>query len=113
MQKTIQHIGIHISHKCDNRLCVNPNHLSIGNHADNSADMVSKNRQAKGLRTGRYTKPEKTAKGEGQWNHKVTEVDVLNIRAEVGLTLNDISKKYNISPSNAGYIRRRITWKHI
>ncbi|WIS40105.1 homing endonuclease [Acinetobacter phage vB_AbaAut_ChT04] len=37
-----------IRHKCDNRACINPDHLEIGTHQDNMNDMTSRNRQAKG-----------------------------------------------------------------
>ena len=32
-------------HSCDNRCCVNPDHLSVGTYQDNTDDMVRKNRQ--------------------------------------------------------------------
>lgn len=40
--------GFLILHKCDNRLCVNPNHLFLGSHKDNMQDCIKKRRFVRG-----------------------------------------------------------------
>jgi hypothetical protein len=41
-----------IRHTCDNPRCCNPRHLLSGTHAENVADKVARNRQAKGEHNG-------------------------------------------------------------
>jgi hypothetical protein len=43
---------LHVLHKCDNTKCCNPNHLFIGNNADNVADRVAKGRTKWKIQTG-------------------------------------------------------------
>lgn len=43
--------GLVVRHTCDQRACCNPAHLILGTHDDNTADMVARERQARGERT--------------------------------------------------------------
>jgi hypothetical protein len=38
--------GMVICHRCDNPPCINPDHLFLGTHRDNTADMMRKGRNA-------------------------------------------------------------------
>lgn len=44
--------GAHVLHSCDNRLCVRPDHLRLGTHGDNMADMAARGRSAARRRVG-------------------------------------------------------------
>lgn len=43
--------GLLVCHKCDNRICCNPNHMFVGTEKDNIQDMVSKRRGPHGVNT--------------------------------------------------------------
>ncbi len=95
-----------VLHKCDNKTCVNPDHLFLGTNKENTEDMFKKGRQPKN--TG--------AKGEAHYDAKLTKEQVLEIRdlySKGNTTHRKLSKQFGVNPSQIGKIIRKIYWKHI
>lgn len=95
--------GIQVCHKCDNRLCINPEHLFLGTQTDNNNDMVSKGRQrgAKGLDNGRTL---------------LSETQVLEIRqlyTTNRYSHSDLADQFDTSATNIRNIVNRMSWRHI
>ena len=72
--------GMCVCHHCDNRLCVNPDHLFLGTKGDNNSDRAKKGRSCKGS-----NKP----------NSKLTEEQVKEIRLS-SLSSRKCAKKYGV-----------------
>ena len=90
--------GMHVCHECDNRRCVNPQHLFLGTNRDNVADKLAKGRQHKGQDCGRA---------------KLTNADVLAIRADATSTHVDLAKTYGVGATTIRKIRDRTSWTHL
>ncbi|MHC6083214.1 helix-turn-helix domain-containing protein [Ralstonia solanacearum] len=95
----------HVLHRCDTRVCVNPEHLFIGTQQDNMCDMRSK---------GRAVPPPRHV---GIANHKakLDEHKVRQIFAmrRAGNTKYQIAQRMGVSRATVYSILNRFTWRHV
>ena len=101
--------GMYVLHSCDNRKCVNPDHLFLGTHLDNIKDMNDKNRgNFSGIGKGENW-------GENCGNSKLTECQVLNIREKLKLNKNqsEIARFYGVKRATINDIARNKTWRDL
>ena len=94
--------GLCVLHKCDNPLCVNPEHLFIGTQKDNMKDTASKGRRA-------------VQRGEQCSNVKLSVVDVLEISKQhaSGVKSKKIAMCFSIRPDTVQGIVARRSWGHV
>ena len=92
-----------VRHTCDNRKCINPEHLVIGTQQDNMDDMKKRNRSAKGEAHGRA---------------KLSEVDIKTIRDRYirgskmhGLSA--IAKDFGVARPTVSKIVNRHIWQSV
>lgn len=92
--------GLLVLHKCDNPLCVNPNHLFLGTQKDNVRDMMAKGR---GLI------------GEKNPRSKITETDVREIFRlyNDGYTYREIEEYVGINRKHVGLVIQGKCWSHL
>lgn len=113
---SIPSVKILVCHKCDVRLCCNPEHMFLGSHKENTMDAMSKGRIATGKRCGAHTHPESRPKGSAVYNAKLKEQDAVDIRelyASGDYTYFELSDKFGVCFQVIGAIVKRKIWKHI
>jgi len=93
---------LHVLHKCDNRLCVRPDHLFLGTNKDNVDDKVSKDRQAKG-----------SINGNSILNEEQVKEIKFHLQNKYYGYMKDLVSKYNVSERCIRDIKSGRTWKHI
>jgi hypothetical protein len=97
--------GIYVLHRCDNRMCVRPDHLFAGTHLDNIADMLSR---------GRGSKPPRHV-GDGHPQAKITGATVAALRERVrsGESQRALAIEFHLSESTVSSIVLGRTWKEV
>jgi hypothetical protein len=96
--------GMYVLHKCDNRNCVNPDHLFLGSHADNMADMAEKGR-------GRSCPKERHARGSRVGVSKLKEEDIPVIRKRAqSESKAALAREYGVDASTVSNIVHRKIW---
>lgn len=91
--------GLHVLHTCDNRGCVNPQHLLVGTAKENRADCKNKGRL-------------NALCGSENGFAKLTEADVWEIRTS-SLGPRALGEKFGLHEGSICSIRAGKTWKHV
>lgn len=101
--------GMDVCHKCDNRRCINPEHLFLGTRKENMQDAVNKGRQARGEVLS------ERRRGELSYLAKLNASDVRKIRARKakGEHIGNLAAEFCVSTDNIRRIIHRDTWRHI
>lgn len=93
--------GLMVCHRCDNRGCVNPDHLFLGTQLDNMGDCARKGRTAIGVRNG-------------QARLDPVSVEVLRIvYANTSFTQRELARWWGISQGHVSELIRGLRWSSI
>lgn len=93
--------SIQVLHKCDNKGCVNPGHLYLGNHIQNVKDAVNRDRYP-------------YRKGEANDASKLMYDDIKDIREALKYeTVAGVARRYGVCWGTIKNIKTGKTWSHV
>lgn len=83
-----------VCHKCDNRKCINPEHLFLGTHSDNAEDMFLKNRHPR--------------KGKARVLDTILAEWMREDYSSGSHTMQELGLKYNVSTNTVSRVIRKV-----
>lgn len=93
--------SLQVCHTCDNRWCINPDHLFLGTIQDNLKDMILKKRHQH---------------GKTHCHAKLNDQSVREIKAKYsqgGHTYYSLAKEYGVDHSSIYAVVKNKLWKHV
>jgi len=84
--------GKWVLHTCDNKKCINPLHLYLGDRSQNTKDAIERGRIARGDRHGSRTKPESLKR----INARFSDSECIEIKKS-SVSKKDLAKRYNVN----------------
>lgn len=89
-----------VRHDCDNPACINPEHLRLGTHKENTKDALDRDRLKRGEKCG--------------WA-KLTGEQVLNIKQRLlsGERQHALASEFGVDQSAISRLGRGRTWSHV
>lgn len=94
--------GLCVCHKCDNPPCVNPDHLFLGTHKDNTRDKIAKGRD-------KHATPERNGGGGKLGWQEVRAIRGMYAAGE--MSQQAIADKFGVSQILVSVIVRQKIWK--
>lgn len=92
--------GTVVMHKCDNRLCVNPDHLVLGTQADNVRDMIAKGRKVSG-----------TPSGVNHWRSSITDQSDIDLIRGTERNTKALAERFGVHVCTIKRIRRGASYR--
>lgn len=112
-----------VCHTCDNKKCINPDHLYLGTHKDNAQDALKKgllkstsgSKWSESTREKMKSRPGPDKKGDKHHLRKLTSKNIYEIRTmlDEGIKQAEIAKIYDVNPSCISNVKRKKSWCHI
>lgn len=93
--------GLMVCHRCDERACVNPDHLFLGTAKDNQGDMAAKGRSLRGERHNCAELSEAQV------------VDMRDLWATGDFSQIALAARFGTTKANVSQIVRGKTWRHL